>query len=190
MSEIDNPQPNVEDDAEDTAIVNTNGNDGIEATNYGKLRDGLKNYLALYTTERNEIMPGLLKQADWDDYLNRNNFLRMFNRDNPLMNYETRLNNIVLDNDYAQAIEDAFLTTPKITKNIIKGMCEITKIDYLENEQDIDFTNLIDRLVEMSLEGAGFLCTKMTQSIKMNKSNHTMLTVLENLSEIELEVFC
>ena len=46
--ELDNPQPNVEDDAEDTVIVNTNDNDGNmanEATDCEKLGDESKSYL-------------------------------------------------------------------------------------------------------------------------------------------------
>ena len=92
------------------AIVNPNDNDGDsanEAKAYEKLRDEMKKYQALYTTERNEIVLGLLKQADGDDYLNRNDFWKMFSGYKPLKNYETilkmiqfirtRLNNIVLE---------------------------------------------------------------------------------------------
>ena len=54
MSELDNPQPNIEDDAKNIATVNINddndddndGNMAAEATDYEKLRDELKNYLA------------------------------------------------------------------------------------------------------------------------------------------------
>ena len=61
---------------------------------------------------------------------------------------KTRIRTITRDEDYTQALEDAFLATPKMSKTIIKGMCEVTKTTYLYKEQEIDFLQIIDGVIE------------------------------------------
>ena len=73
-----------------------------------------------------------------------------------------------MDDDYEQAIENDFLMTPKIPKNIIKAMCDVARIAYPDNEKDIYFMNLSDRMVELTLVGEKFLCTKVEQVIQIN----------------------
>ena len=51
-----------------------------EIADHEKLRQELKLFLQLYTTEKNEISLGMLKQADWDGYLDRPRFWQMFSK--------------------------------------------------------------------------------------------------------------
>ena len=91
----------------------------------------------------------------------------MISKQVPKQNYETvlklikfisaRLNDIEIDDVYEKAIENAFLMTPKIPKNLIKAMCDATETTYLDNEKEILFINLLDRLVEMTLTPADTL---------------------------------
>ena len=159
-----------------------------EIADHEKLRQELKLFLQLYTSERNEITLGLLKQTDWDDYLDKDTFLMMFSKEKPPKNYDmvlkliqfikTRISTITWDDDFTQALEDAFLASPKISKNIIKGMCDVTKTTFLDKEQEIDFLNLLDGLIEKALTGTTFLCSKVQQSMEMARrfeGNHQCL---------------
>ena len=78
MSELDNPQLDLEDDAQDTVTIDEeeeiDETMATEITDHERLQQELKLLLQLYTTERNEITLGLLKQTDWDDYLETNRF--------------------------------------------------------------------------------------------------------------------
>ena len=78
-----------------------------------------------------------------------------------------RICSITRDDNYTQALEQAFLQKPKIAKPIIKRMCDATKTIYLDKEQDIDFPRVIDGLIELGLAGLIFLCTKVKQSKAM-----------------------
>ena len=52
-----------------------------------------------------------------------------------------RLDQIEMDENCELAIENAFMMTPKISKNIIKSMCDVTVIPYLDKEKEINFVN-------------------------------------------------
>ena len=73
---LDNPQLDLEDDAQDTAAIEeeeeteqTVEDMAIEMTDHEKLRHELRLFMLLYTTEKNEMILGALKAPDWDDYL-------------------------------------------------------------------------------------------------------------------------
>ena len=95
MSELDNLEPIVEDKAEDTAIDadNTHGtyeNMTTEANDDAKkLTNDLRRYIVLYTIDKNEVVLGILKQANWSDYLTTNDCLKMLSTQRPKQNYET-----------------------------------------------------------------------------------------------------
>ena len=64
MSELDNPWPDLEDDAQDTALnkeEETDGNMATEIADHEKFKQELKLFLQLYTTVKNEITLGILK---------------------------------------------------------------------------------------------------------------------------------
>ena len=87
MSELDNPQPNIEDDAPDTATVEEEeteteseetdqieDNMALEMTDHQKLQTDLKLFLELYTTEKKEITLGVIKASDWNQYFDTHKF--------------------------------------------------------------------------------------------------------------------
>ena len=71
MSEPDNLEPIVEDDTKDTTNANTNDVDVCMApgasTDAQKLTVDLNRYVGLYTHNKNELVLGILKQANWSE---------------------------------------------------------------------------------------------------------------------------
>ena len=59
-------------------------------------------------------------------------------------------------------------------------MCDATKT--------IDFSRVIDGLIELGLAGVQFLCTKVKQSIEMARINNELLDSIGNLKDIVWQV--
>ena len=68
-----------------------------------------------------------------------------------------------------------FFQKHKIDKRIIKGMRDTTKKNYLDKETNIDFSCVIYGLIELSLAGVQFLCSKLKHIIEMAKINNDLL---------------
>ena len=68
---------------------------------------------------------------------------------------------IVWDNQNAEALEHAVFDAPKISKQHLEAMCQVTGIKYAKKERDINFYLLLENLVNFGLKGADFICQKI-----------------------------
>ena len=63
-------------------------------------------------------------------------------------------------------------------------MCQITEVEYLSNEREIDFLKLIEQLANVGLEGSKFIIEKLRLSQEMTDINDELLGTIGQLKEI------
>ena len=88
----------------------------------------------------------------------------------------------------SNAVDNAFLKQPKITKPVIKAMCAATKQTYLENELDINFFNVVDGLVVNGLAGSSCICYRVVLTQEMANINDALLGTVNRLKTIVWQV--
>lgn len=68
---------------------------------------------------------------------------------------------IVWDNENAEALEHAIFDAPKVSKQQLEKMCQLTGVKYTQKEKNIDLNQLLPNLVEMELRGIEFICRRI-----------------------------
>ena len=117
-----------------------------------------------------------------------------------MRNYDTvrtifaYMTKIVQDTDWTEgnsnALEEPIFEKPKITKQIIEAMCQATGIEYMAEEKEINFFELLEQLVKLGLQGSKFICEKVKLSHEINSIYESLLEKKMTLREIVWQVNC
>ena len=91
----------------------------------------------------------VINDSNWDK---NNNIWTFIYKDKPLRNYDTvrtifaYMTRIIQETDWNQGnsdvLEEAILDKPKISMPIIEAMCQVTGVEYMTKERDINFFEL------------------------------------------------
>ena len=54
-------------------------------------------------------------------------------------------------NENSNAVKQAVFQKPKITKQTIEAMCQVTGVEYRTKEKEIDFLQLLEQLAKVGL---------------------------------------
>ena len=95
---------------------------------------------------------------------------------------------IVWDNENAEALEHAVCDVPKVSKQNLEKMCQLTGVKYNQNERDIDFYQLLSNLIKMGLRGAEFICKKIDVYYELLDISDKLITNITDLESIVSEV--
>ena len=60
---------------------------------------------------------------------------------------------IAWDDAKAEALEHSVFDAPKVSKNHLEKMCQVTGVKYNSKEKEIDFYLLLDNLIDLGIRG-------------------------------------
>ena len=139
-----------------------------------------------------------LKIIDDDKWEKTNELWKYIYNEPPFRNYQTSqeiyrhmkkiTTGIVWDNENAEALEHAVFDAPKVSKQHLEKMCQLTGVKYTQKEKDIDFYQLLPNLIEMGLRGAEFICKKIDVYYELLDVSDKLLANIEDLEHIVSKV--
>ena len=95
---------------------------------------------------------------------------------------------IIWNNPNAAALEQAVFDAPKIIKQNLEAICEVTGIKYAKKERDINFYLLLENLINYGLRGADFICQKIAVYYDLVKASEDLQTNIVELGNIVSKV--
>ena len=139
-----------------------------ETTGRSSFQAQLRAFFGLFIVVREQLT---LKIIDDDKWEQTNDLWKSIYKKPPFRNYQTVLDiykhmkkittGIAWDDANAEALEHAVFDAPKVSKNHLEKMCQVTGVKYNSKEKEIDFNLLLDTLIDFGIKGAKFICKKI-----------------------------
>ena len=188
MSELDRDNAKTIDDAETDSIEeieeDTDENVQVaEMTDRSSFQTQLRAFFELFIVVREQLRLKIIDDEKWEQ---TNDLWKFIYKKPPFRNYQTVqeiykhmkkiTTGIAWDNKNAEALEHAVFDVPKVSKNHLEKMCQVTGVKYNLKEKEIDFYLLLDNLIDLGIKGAEFICKKID-------AYYELLDVPENLHD-------
>ena len=154
MSELDRDGAKTLDDEDTDSIeeINDDTDDQVlvaEPTDRTTFQADLRAFFQLFNVVREQLT---LKIIDDDKWEQTNDLWKSIYRQPPARNYQTVLDiyrhmkkittGIAWDDANAEALDHAVFDAPKVSKNHLEKMCQVTGVKYNSKERDIDLIQL------------------------------------------------
>ena len=115
-----------------------------EQIDRSSLQTQLRAFFELYIIERNQLLLKIINAENWDK---TNQIWKFIYKKPPYRNYQTiqeifkhmkkLTTGIVWDNQNAEALEHAVFDAPKVRKQHLETMCQVTGIKYAKKKKGI-----------------------------------------------------
>ena len=173
MSELDRDNAKSIDDEETDCIEEIEDEidqnvQVAEPTDRSSFQTQLRAFFELFIIVRDQLTLKIIDDEKWDK---TNEIWKFIYKKPPFRNYQTVqeiykhmkkiTTGIAWDNENAEALEHAVFDVPKVSKQHLEKMCQVTGVKYNQKERDIDFYLLLDNLINLGLKGAKFICKKI-----------------------------